>query len=289
MQIALFHNSSAGSEDHTDAKLVKLLGQAGHEVVHVVSRFPDLAAALQQKPCDLVVVAGGDGTVGRAACELADWAIPLAILPLGTANNTALTLGPLKSPKLLAQSWEAAERVPFDIAFLDDGSVRQCVSEAVGWGVFPLTVVEAKKRPSKGSNGRRLSRDRKLFRSLIDSTEARPYQIEVDQRDYSGSYIMVQIMNLPFIGPRLKLSPDSDPSDGLLDIVLASDAERGVLHELARTGTLDRGALPCVRGQHVRVLASDGVLHKDGSLLRHPLGVREFQVSVRGGAVRYLR
>jgi diacylglycerol kinase (ATP) len=289
MQIALFHNSSAGSEDHTDARLVKLIRRAGHEVVHVVSRLRDLAAALQQRPCELVVVAGGDGTVGRAACQLADWEIPLTILPLGTANNTALTLGLMKRLKTLVRSWERAEPVPFDIALLDDGSVRQCVSEAVGWGLFPLTVVEAKKRPSKGSNGRRLNRDRKLFRSLIDSSEVRPYRIEVDQRDYSGSYVMVQVMNLPFIGPRLKVSPASDPSDGVLEVVLAGETERGTLHELARTGTLDPGALRSVRGQHVRVLAGDGVLHKDGDLLHHPPGPREFQVSVRGGAVRYLR
>lgn len=285
----MLHNSSAGSEDHTDAKLVKLIEQAGHEVVHVVSRLRDLGAVLQQRPCELVVVAGGDGTVGRAACELADWQVPLTILPLGTANNTALTLGLMKGLKKLVRRWERAERVPFDIAFLDDGSVRQRVSEAVGWGVFSRTVVEAKKRPSRGSNGRRLDSDRKLFRSLIDSTEARPYQIEVDQRDYSGSYIMVQIMNLPFIGPRLKVSPDSDPSDGMLEVILAGEAERGALHELARTGSLDPGALRCVRGQHVRVVASDGVLHRDGDLLRHPPGPREFQVSVRSGAVYYLR
>jgi diacylglycerol kinase family enzyme len=194
----------------------------------------------------------------------------------------------LKRPKTLIRDWQRAKRVPFDIAFLDDGSVRQRAAEAVGWGLFPRTVSEAKKRPSKGPSDRRLSRDRKLFRSLIDSTEARAYQIEVDDRDYSGSYIMVETLNLPFIGPRLKLSPNSDPSDGMLDVILAGEAERGALHELARTGSLDAGALRCIRGLHVRVRAADGLLHKDGELLRHPPGLREFQVSVQRGAVHYL-
>jgi diacylglycerol kinase family enzyme len=100
---------------------------------------------------------------------------------------------------------------------------------------------------------------------------------------------MVQAMNLPFIGPRLKISPTSDPSDGMLDVVLAGEAERGALHELTRTDEPDPSSLPCVRGQRVQICATDGVLHKDGELLRHPPGPREFEVSVRPSAVRYLR
>src|ERR1041384_1960383 len=89
MHVALLHNSSAGSEDHTDAELTRLIAKAGHQVVHVAESVTDLKTALHESPCDLVVVAGGDGTVGRAACELSGWQIPIAILPLGTANNTA--------------------------------------------------------------------------------------------------------------------------------------------------------------------------------------------------------
>src|SRR6266436_32025 len=45
--------------------------------------------ALENRP-DLVVVAGGDGTVRRVASELVGRDIPLAIIPLGTFNNLAL-------------------------------------------------------------------------------------------------------------------------------------------------------------------------------------------------------
>jgi YegS/Rv2252/BmrU family lipid kinase len=42
---------------------------------------------------DLVVIGGGDGTLNAAAAALADTGIPLGILPLGTANDFARTLG----------------------------------------------------------------------------------------------------------------------------------------------------------------------------------------------------
>ena len=48
--------------------------------------------ALDKKP-DLVVVAGGDGTIRPIASELDGTNIPLAIIPVGTFNNLALSLG----------------------------------------------------------------------------------------------------------------------------------------------------------------------------------------------------
>src|SRR5687768_14784909 len=137
MRVALLHNTSAGSEDHTDDELVQMIGRAGHEVVHVVDRASKLTAALQQSPCDLVAVAG-DGTVGRAACELSDWGIPIGILPLRTANNTALSLGLSDRLKKLVKGWSDSARLPFDLALVDDGDVRQRFSEGVGWGLFAL-------------------------------------------------------------------------------------------------------------------------------------------------------
>jgi YegS/Rv2252/BmrU family lipid kinase len=42
---------------------------------------------------DIVIVCGGDGSLSSAACMLMDSGLPLGILPMGTANDLALTLG----------------------------------------------------------------------------------------------------------------------------------------------------------------------------------------------------
>ena len=64
---------------------------------------------------DLVVAAGGDGTVATAAGIAVRTSAPLAILPLGTANNIATSLGvSAPAPDLIA-SWATARRVPFDL------------------------------------------------------------------------------------------------------------------------------------------------------------------------------
>ena len=288
MRVALLHNSSAGEEDHTDAELTALLERAGHELVHVVSRVADLTAALQDRACDLVVVAGGDGTVGRTACQLSGWQLPIAILPLGTANNTARSLGLPTRVKKAVASWERAGRVAFDLGLLDDGVERLLFAECIGWGVFARTIDQAKRRDSEGSVKQTLKRDRRLFRSLLASAESRPYRVEIDGRDCSGNYVLVEVLNISLLGPQLPLSPQSDPSDGQLEVVLVGDEQRAALDRVAKTGEPDSG-YRTERGQRIRIEAEDALLHRDGKLVRHPRGTRPFELSVEPAAVHYLR
>lgn len=291
MRVALLHNTSSGSEDHTDEELTDLIESVGGKVVHLVSRIGDLTAALQKEECDLVVVAGGDGTVGRTACELSGWQIPLAILPLGTANNTARSLELPFRLKKLARSWKNGEKVPFDLGLLDDGVQRTRFAECVGWGVFTQTIVAAKKRDSDGGGSVRqtLRRDRKLFRSLVRDLEARRYEVEVDGRDCSGSYVLVEVMNLSLLGPQLPLSAFSSPSDGEVEVVLVGDGEREALGRVAKSGRCEPGAYRVERGRHVRVRTDDAILHRDGRVVRQARGIRGFEIEVEPAAVHYLR
>lgn len=289
MRIALLHNTSAGSEDHTHEQLKRILEKAGHEVACVASRLDDLTQALQREACDLVVLAGGDGTVGRAACALAGWQMPLSIMPLGTANNTALALGLPRRAKRLAKSWHQASPVPFDLGLLDDGALRSRFSEAVGWGAFCETIAEAKLQPAEDGVRRTLRRDRKLFRRCVQRRPTRYYDVVADGQDYSGDYLMVEVMNVRYLGPRVELSPASDPSDGALELLLVGEAQRSALIAAVRSGHADPDLLRPIRAHRVCVTTDDAVLHRDGQLLRHAPGRREFCLTVTAGAVAYLR
>jgi diacylglycerol kinase (ATP) len=290
MRVALLHNASAGSEDHDERKLRKVIQGAGHEVVHRVRHVADLTAALHEEPCDLVVVAGGDGTVGRAACELSGWKVPLSILPLGTANNTALSLDLCADPEQAARGWHRGRKVPFDIGLVSDGRVRRRFAEAVGFGVFPSVIAKATKLKSSSKNvTRTLERDRKLFRTVTAAASPRDYRIEVDGRDVSGAYLLVEIMNVPLLGPRLPLSPPSDPADGLFELVLASEGHRSALEELAtEQAVVGAPTLRIERGARLRIETNEIVMHCDGRLWRHPTGRHEYQIDVEPGAVHYL-
>ncbi|HVY25146.1 MAG TPA: diacylglycerol kinase family protein [Polyangiaceae bacterium] len=289
MRVALVHNPNAGKEDHSDADLTKALRSAGHEVTHVVSRLKDLTASLQRSPCDLVVVAGGDGTVGKVACGLAGWQVPLSILPLGTANNTARALGLPRRPKKLAKSWHGATPVPFDLGLLSDGTLCTRFSEAVGFGVFAQTIALAKRQPLPGDVTETLKRHRKLFKGIAKTLAPRRYDIHADGQDLSGEYLLVEVMNVRYLGPRLDLSPESNPGDGSLELLLVGAEQRDALVNVSKAGHTNGSPLAVKRVAHARITAEDALLHRDGQLLRQAPGRRTFTVGVEPNAISYLR
>src|SRR5688572_23259970 len=88
----LIHNSKAGDKRHDRATLVELLEHAGYTVAYFAVKECDLAEVLGH-PAEIVVSAGGDGTAARIAAHASSSGPPIAILPLGTANNIAHSLG----------------------------------------------------------------------------------------------------------------------------------------------------------------------------------------------------
>src|ERR1700748_1084353 len=62
------------------------------------------ARAARAEDYDRVVVAGGDGTMNEAINGLADRRLPLAIVPMGTANVLAAEIGLGLSPAAIART-----------------------------------------------------------------------------------------------------------------------------------------------------------------------------------------
>jgi diacylglycerol kinase family enzyme len=91
-------NAQAGSESarKTHAQLGQLFAAAGANVTIVMAEDGDMLRAAAQKAvrqhCDLVIAAGGDGTVSTVASVLTGTDCVLGVLPLGTLNHFAKDL-----------------------------------------------------------------------------------------------------------------------------------------------------------------------------------------------------
>jgi len=120
--------------------------RAGHEVCHIAQQDDDLERLLEDTT-DLVVAAGGDGTVVNAASLVAGRSVPLAILPLGTANNIARCLG-IEGPieKLIAR-WARAPRIPFDLGVVAGTHGQARFVEGVGAGLIPEGIAAVRAQP----------------------------------------------------------------------------------------------------------------------------------------------
>src|SRR5687767_3195265 len=73
VKISLVHNPTAGDGQDVES-VIQLLADAGHEVCHRSSK--DNWKKLLQDPGDLLVAAGGDGTVRKVAMAAADEGLP---------------------------------------------------------------------------------------------------------------------------------------------------------------------------------------------------------------------
>jgi diacylglycerol kinase (ATP) len=300
MRVTLIHNPGAGDDDQPGpSELTGLVRAAGHEVTEVSCKDHDWQRSLEQ-PADLIAVAGGDGTIGRIAKAMAHRGVPLALLPLGTANNISRTLGVAGRPlEELVAGWARAPRRAFDVGAATGPWGHASFIEGLGMGLFVGMMQQADDEIAKAGltqAGEKVACALQLLREHVTVCAARELEVILDGRDLSGEYLMLEAMNTQLVGPNLYLAPDADPADGLLDVVLIRKTERDKLYEYLRTwqnGHLLPADLPIHRGRNLRFKWSACELHIDdeiwpqrGSVL--PATPQAVEVSMEQKALEFL-
>ncbi len=275
MRVTLLHNPKAGGGDPSRDELVRALVDAGHAFTYQSTKEKGLEHALED-PGDVVLVAGGDGTVRKAAEFLIGRGIPIALLPLGTANNVSRTLGLSDSVQEVIFRLATATRVPFDAGVAKGAWGETHFLEGVGLGLFPITMCLADQRHDNrvsraDHEDRGLTRDLRYLRRVLSRMRPLSWQIEADGEDLSGEYFLCEVMNIRSVGPTLELAPQADPADGFLDLVLVAEQERRALREYldARiAGGETEAALPTRRVTRVTIMAAGAEVHIDDRLER---------------------
>jgi diacylglycerol kinase (ATP) len=100
---------------------------------------------------------------------------------------------------------------------------------------------------------------------------AEPVEIaaRLDGVDISGSYVLFEAVNLPYIGPNLYIAPDNQAGDGQLEVVLVAEAQRGRLVRYLEHWQEKRerlSLLPSRRGKHLQIEWTGFALHIDDKL-----------------------
>lgn len=169
---------------------------------------PRLAAEAARDGFDLVVAAGGDGTIGAVATELLGTDTTLGILPLGSIMNIARSLG---LPRDLAGAVEVlatGELRSIDVGevnskpFFENGSV----------GMNAAMFREAQ----EFEQGDWLS----ILRTVWVAFRYRPARMEVrlDDRRIRTRALMITVSNGPYTGPAMTVAPDARLDDGHFDV-----------------------------------------------------------------------
>jgi diacylglycerol kinase (ATP) len=269
VRVTLIHNPNAGRQGRGEAaRLRRVLEACGYEVRYRSAKEDGWKEALK-KPADLVIIAGGDGTVGRVTRRMVGRGVPLAVLPSGTANNLARSLGVVERPfEELLRGLRDARRVKLDVGVASGPWGERYFVEGVGAGLFANLLgtpasETLKMRSSPVKSGLQ------QLRGIAERCEPLEISAMLDGRDISGRYLLMEMLNLPYIGPNLHLADESPLGDGQLDVVLVTEAERPrLLHYLEHwQDNRERLAvLPTLHGRRLQIEWTGFALHIDDKL-----------------------
>ena len=274
----------------TPAALEAALRERGLEVeLHVLAESDDpstLAGSAAAAGRD-VVVAGGDGTVSRAASALiAEPNATLGILALGSFNNMARGFGVPMTLDAALDVIAAGEATAVDCGWaVRDGGQGRPFFEAAGVGLDAVGFLAVEVA------GRRqwLRALRTLWHGL--RTRRRPMRITIDDRTYRTGSPAVTVSNGPYHGLGFAISANADPTDGVLDVAVFTGMSRldVLLHFLAvaRRRPQREARVSNYRGRRVVIEGRRRALpaHADGVII----GTTPVTFEVRPGALRLFR
>lgn len=159
---------------------------------------------------DLVVLGGGDGTLNTAASGLLDTGLPLGVLPLGTANDFARTVGIPADPVKAAEVIVTGSPSPIDLGEVNGHLFFNVASIGFSAELAADLTEHAKKR--WGKLGYAIVAARLLARSQLFSAH-----LDHDGTSEKIRTMQVSVGNGRHYGGGMTVEESATADDGLLD------------------------------------------------------------------------
>lgn len=219
--------------------------------------------------CDTVIVAGGDDTIRGVLPAILNKGLKLGIVPTGTCNNLAHSLGLSSDPV----------RALFDILhgetrYLDLGELNgHLFTESAGVGFVAHAWSKAPAEESFSGFGRWLMGLKATLEAAIDFEPPR-LRVSLDDELFQGEVWNVTVANAPLFCGRMPIAPLARLDDGLLDVCLMPFGSKDEIFTLV-SSLLDGSHLGALeqliyrQARSLRItLDTPGVVRIDNSLHR---------------------
>ncbi|MCR8826370.1 diacylglycerol/lipid kinase family protein [Pseudosulfitobacter koreensis] len=268
MRVLLLHNPTAGSGDHSRERLTRLLASRGHTVSYRDIKSDGITPK-DASEVDLIAIAGGDGTVGKAFRAFIDADRPFAIIPLGTANNVARSLNvPLGAED--GFGWlDGAEECQIDVGVARGPWGTRLFFEAVGIG--PLAEMMQAGKAADFNPEEKQHFGAEAPQRLVRDAYPQDWQVRADGQDLSGDMILLEVLNMPITGPNLPLGPSGCFDDGRLCLsILRAPGQESFAHWLAGSRERPATGLERLNAKRVELVWKGEALRIDDDLPEPP-------------------
>lgn len=239
----IIYNPTAGREAFTKdlAKVLRKLEEAGYETSAHATTGEGCATEAAQKAVerrfDLVIIAGGDGTINEVIhgmCE-ADYRPEIGIIPAGTTNDFARALKIPRDTKKAVDIILKGNLQGLDVGKVND---KYFINIAGGGDLTELTYdVPSKSKTVLGQ-----------LAYYLKGIEMLPFlsperaKIEYDGEVFEDEIMLFLIANTNSVGGFEKIAPEAQINDGLFDLIILKKVN---LAEFIRIATL------ALRGAHI--------------------------------------
>lgn len=239
----LIYNPSSGREQVKKQLpyILDRLERAGYETSTHATKGEGCATMAAREAAerkfDLVVAAGGDGTINEVVNGLAElpYRPTLGIIPAGTTNDFARAVGIPKSIEEVCDILTKGLTMPIDIGKVGE---RYFINIAGGGTLTELTYeVPSKLKTMMGQMAYYVKGIEKL-----PSIRPVPVRIEYDGKLFEGDVNLFLVSNTNSVGGFEKLAPDASLHDGMFDLIIVKKTS------LADSIRLTGAAL---RGEHI--------------------------------------
>lgn len=238
--------------------------------IHFTKGAGDATQAARQAAKDgfqLVVAAGGDGTINEVANGLVNTGVEMGLLPLGTENVLS------KERHIPVGFEKAAEYARTTKArAVDTGRVGDqhflCFA-GIGFDALVADKVNLELKSRIGALSYVMTSFDLMFKYYEKPRRAR---ITVDGETFEADFWQIVIGNIQTYGGGLRPTPRASMHDGLLDLVVFPRTDLpGILHQVAAAATGAHLKLPDVRyvqGKHFHIECdSDTMVEVDGDMI----------------------
>ena len=239
----LIYNPTSGREairKHLPDVLAKLEA-AGYEAsCHATTGAGDATEAARiaiERKYDVVIAAGGDGTIYEVVNGLAEaeHRPKLGIIPVGTTNDFARAIHVPRSVDAAVDIIAKGHTMPIDIGKMND---KYFINIAGGGRLTELTYeVPSKLKTMLGQLAYYLKGI-----EMLPSIKATDVRIEYDGKLFEGEIMLFLVANTNSVGGFERLAPDASLNDGMFSLLILKKTN---LADFVRIATL------ALRGEHI--------------------------------------
>ncbi len=179
-----------------------------------------IASSLTPDTCDMVLCAGGDGTLNEVICGIMNsgYDFPIGYIPCGSTNDFAQSMNLSINPLTACEQILSGKARPFDIGMFDG---KRNFSYIASFGAFTETSYTTSQQMKNA-----LGHFAYVLESIKSIGNIKPYKVSsvVDGKVTTGEYIFGAVANSTSIAGVLKLRADEvDMNDGKFEVILAKN------------------------------------------------------------------